>query len=109
MIEAAGAPAAVLEALRRVRRGGRVLLLGYAGADERVPLPLDDVINGDLTLCSSFGYTSSAWEGVVGLLNARRITPAAIVTHRLGLEDHAEAFAALTTPTGPRGKIILDV
>ncbi len=109
VIEAAGAPAAVLEALRRVRRGGRVLLLGYAGADERVPLPLDDVVNGDLTLCSSFGYTSSAWEGVVGLLNAGRITPAAIVTHRIGLEDHAAAFSALTAPAGPRGKIILDV
>ena len=109
VIEAAGAPAAVLEALRRVRRGGRVLLLGYAGAEERVPFPLDDVVNGDLTLCSSFGYTSSAWEGVVGLLNAGRIRPSAIVTHRVALDDHARAFDALTAPSGPRGKIILDV
>src|SRR4051794_11218895 len=109
VIEAAGAPAAVLEALRRVRRGGRVLLLGYAGAEARVPFPLDDVVNGDLTLCSSFGYTSSAWEGVVGLLNAGRITPSAIVTHRIALDDHARAFGALTAPSGTRGKIILDV
>ncbi len=109
VIEAAGAPAAVLEALRRVRRGGRVLLLGYAGAEARVPFPLDDVVNGDLTLCSSFGYTSSAWEGVVGLLNAGRITPAAVVTHRVALDDHARAFAALAQPVGERGKIILDV
>jgi 2-desacetyl-2-hydroxyethyl bacteriochlorophyllide A dehydrogenase len=109
VIEAAGAPAAVLEALRRVRRGGRVLLLGYAGAEARVPFPLDDVVNGDLTLCSSFGYTSSAWEGVVGLLNAGRIRPAAVVTHRIALDDHARAFDALAAPVGERGKIILDV
>jgi threonine dehydrogenase-like Zn-dependent dehydrogenase len=67
------------------------------------------VVNGDLTICSSFGYTSSAWEGVVGLLNAGRISPAAIVTHRIALDDHARAFEALAAPTGPRGKIILDI
>ena len=46
---------------------------------------------------------------MVGLLNAGRIRPAAVVTHRIALEDHAQAFDALAAPVGERGKIILDV
>jgi threonine dehydrogenase-like Zn-dependent dehydrogenase len=109
VIEAAGAVDAAVEALRRVRRGGRLLLLGYAGAEARVPLPLDDVVNGDLVIASSFGYTVAAWAGVVGLLNGGGFRPGGLVTHRVGLADHHAAFATLAHPVGVRGKIVIDV
>lgn len=109
VIEGAGSPAAVRTAVRAARRGGRVALLGYAGSDVDVALPLDDLINADLTIVTSFGYTAAAWRRVVDLLNSGAFRPGALVTHRFPLEDHAEAFATLTAADGPRGKVVLEL
>jgi 2-desacetyl-2-hydroxyethyl bacteriochlorophyllide A dehydrogenase len=112
VVEAAGAPAAILTAVRAARRGGRVVLLGYAGAGVTVPLPVDDLVNDDLTIATSFGYSARAWERVVALLNAGAIEPSRIVTHRFPLEDHAAAFEALRgggEDGAPRGKVVLEL
>lgn len=107
VIEAAGAGEAIRTALRAVRRGGRVALLGYTGTD--VPLPIDDLINDDLTIITSFGYTADAWRRTVGLLNAGTFRPGQLVTHRFPLAEHTAAFAALRAVEGARGKVILEV
>jgi 2-desacetyl-2-hydroxyethyl bacteriochlorophyllide A dehydrogenase len=109
VVEAAGAPEAIRTAVRSARRGGRVALLGYAGAGVDVGLPVDDLVNDDLTIVTSFGYTAAAWHRVVALVNARAIRPSALVTHRFGLDDFADAFAALRGAEGPRGKVVLEL
>ncbi len=109
VIEAAGAPEAVATAIAAARRGGTVVLLGLPPAGRTVELPADLLVNNDLTLAASFSYTSAAWERVVALLNAGRIEPGRIVTHRFPLEQYEQAFAALASPDGPRGKVVLDL
>ena len=47
------------------RRGGTVLLLGLPPHGETVALAVDDVVNNDLTILGSFGYTAAAWRDVV--------------------------------------------
>jgi 2-desacetyl-2-hydroxyethyl bacteriochlorophyllide A dehydrogenase len=107
VVEAAGAPDAVRTALGAARRGGRVVLLGYAGTD--VSVSIDDLVNDDLTVVTSFGYTAEAWRRTVGLLNAGAFRPGVLVTHRFALDDHASAFAALRGAEGRRGKVLLEV
>jgi L-iditol 2-dehydrogenase len=109
VVEAAGAPEAIRTAMRAACRGGRVVLLGYAGSDVEVRLPVDDLVNDDLTIATSFGYTASAWRRVVELLNAGDFRPGMLVTHRFALEDHEGAFAALHAADGPRGKVVLEL
>jgi 2-desacetyl-2-hydroxyethyl bacteriochlorophyllide A dehydrogenase len=108
-IEAAGTVDAVATAIRAARRGGTVALLGLPPTGRTVELPADLLVNNDLTLAASFSYTAAAWGRVVRLLNEGRIAPGAIVTHRFPLEEHERAFAELRTPTGPRGKILLEI
>ena len=109
VIEAAGATAAMRLAVHAARRGGRVLLLGLPPAGQTLELPADLLVNNDLTLAASFGYTSAAWSRVVQLLDAGRIQPGRIVTHRFALADYAEAFTALAQADGPRGKVMLEI
>ena len=91
-IEAAGSTDAVVAALGAVRRGGTVLQLGLPPAGSTLELPGDLLVNNDLTLAASFGYTSAAWSRVVALLNKGRFRPGRIVTHTYGLdEDRREA------------------
>ena len=108
-IEAAGAPEAVVAAVRSVRRGGTVALLGLPPTGLPVELPADLLVNNDLTIAASFGYTSAAWGRMVGLVNEGRVQPARIVTHRFALEHHAQAFEALETLEGERGKVMLEL
>ncbi len=108
-IEAAGAPEAVVTAVRAVRRGGTVVLLGLPPTGRTVELPADLLVNNDLTIAASFGYTSGAWGRMVGLVDEGRVQPSRIVTHRFGLDDHAQAFAALESLDGERGKILLEL
>ena len=108
-IEAAGAVEAVGTAIRAARRGGTVALLGLPPTGQTVELPADLLVNNDLTLAASFGYTSSSWARVVDLLNAGTIAPGRIVTHHYPLERFEDAFAVLAAPSGVRGKVVLDI
>ena len=108
-IEAAGETDAVLTAIGAVRRGGAVLQLGLPPAGSMLQLPGDLLLNNDLTLAASFGYTSAAWARVVALLNAGTFRPGRLVTHTFGLDEFEQAFAELAEPTGRRGKIVLEV
>lgn len=107
VIEAAGSAAATSAALRRPTRGGTVLLLGYPGRDVDVPLRVDDVVNGDVRIIGSFGYTSTAWREVVALLNAGTIDLGFLVTHRFHLADWSAAVETLRGGGGTRAKIVL--
>ena len=109
VIEAAGKPAAVERAIALARRGGRVVLLGLAGNGVTAALPIDDVVNNDLAITASFGYTSAAWAQVAGLFRAGKIQLAPLITHRFPLEAFADAYRTLRAGTGPRGKVLLEV
>ena len=108
-IEAAGATEAVATAVHSLARGGTALLLGLAPTGSTLALPADLLVNNDLTLAASFGYTSAAWARVVALLNAGRFRPGRLVTHTFGLEEFEQAFSELAQPTGQRGKVLLEV
>jgi threonine dehydrogenase-like Zn-dependent dehydrogenase len=85
------------------------LQLGLPPAGSLLALPGDLLVNNDLTLAASFGYTSAAWSRVVDLLNEGAFRPGRIVTHTFGLDEYERAFAELAEPTERRGKILLEV
>ena len=112
VVEAAGAVAATVAAVAAARRGGRVGLLGFPGPGVTAALPVDDLVNNDITITGSFSYTSSSWRAVVGLLASGWIDPSFVVTHRFALEDWTAALEMLRSGPGddsPRGKVLLTV
>jgi threonine dehydrogenase-like Zn-dependent dehydrogenase len=108
-IEAAGVPEAAITTIKAARRGGTVVLLGLPPSGRSLELPADLLVNNDLTIVASFGYTSGAWGRMVGLVNERRVRPGRIVTHRIPLEHYEYAFEALQSTEGARGKIVLAI
>jgi 2-desacetyl-2-hydroxyethyl bacteriochlorophyllide A dehydrogenase len=109
VLEAAGTASAVESALSLARRGGRVVLLGLAGQDVRAAFPVDDVVNNDLLIAASFGYTSAAFGEVAALLSGGQLSLGPLITHRFPLEDFAAGYEVLRGGTGVRGKVMLDV
>ena len=109
IIEASGSSARISESIRMLVRGGKLLLLGFTGSDVSTAISIDDVVNGDLTLYASFGYSRSAWKETVTLLNSGELDLTFLVTHRFPLEDFASAITALESAPAPRGKIALKI
>ena len=107
VIEASGSKIGVDTALKRMVRGGKLLMLGFIGHEVSIPLVVDDIVNGDFSIYGSFGYTSEAWAKTVALLNTGDLDLTFIVTHRFKLSDWQKAFDTLVTATAPRGKIVL--
>ena len=107
--------AAILTGQREMAAPLRLLTDQYWQYREAPPtgqvleVPADLPVNNDLTITASFGYTSAAWARVVALLNAGRIAPGQIVTHRYPLERFAEGLAALESGDGARGKVMLEI
>lgn len=109
VIEAAGSTTAVETALRSADRGGQVLLLGIAGHENTAAVPVDDVVNNDLTIRGSFSYTAKVWAETVRLLNTGTFRPLPLITHRYDLTEYAQAFAMLAGGSGTRGKVLFDL
>jgi threonine dehydrogenase-like Zn-dependent dehydrogenase len=109
VVEAAGSTDAVLTALAAARRGGTVVLLGLPPHGATAAVPVDDVVNNDLIIRGSFGYTSAAWREVVTLLNAGLLEPGFLVTHRFPLTEWEAALDTLRGSASPRGKVMLTV
>lgn len=108
-VEAAGVTAAAETAIGSLRRGGTALLIGLPPSGSTLTLPADMLVNDDLSIVASFGYTSATWTRVVSLLSSGSFRPGRLVTHRFALSDFERAFTELTAPSGARGKVLLEL
>jgi 2-desacetyl-2-hydroxyethyl bacteriochlorophyllide A dehydrogenase len=104
VFEAANRPEGAQLALRLARRGGTVVLEGISGVDEPA-LTADLISLGNLRVQGIFGASRAAWRWVVELFAQGRLELRPLVTHRLPLERHDEAFALLRDPAAGALKV----
>lgn len=105
VVEASGNPAAIQDGFAAVRRGGSVVLFGLAG--EPVALDLtNDVIYKETVVRGVTGRLMwDTWYRMTALVQAGRIHPDRLVTHRYPMSEFTAAFAAAMG--GAAGKVIL--
>ncbi len=108
VIETAGSVAAVELATRLVRPGGRVVLLGVAGAGKTLELPADRIMLADMDLIGSCSYPTSSWSSVLRLLERGLVDFEPLVTHRFPAASFEEAFAVLEERKGTVAKVLLE-
>jgi threonine 3-dehydrogenase len=106
VLEMSGHPNGIRDALRGVRSGGWVGMLGLPGAPVELDLA-NLVIFKAVRVAGIYGRRLwQTWEQMTALLR-RGLDVAPVITHRLPLERYADAFALLET--GEAGKVILTV
>jgi L-iditol 2-dehydrogenase len=108
VVETAGAAAAVDLATQLVRPGGRVVLLGIAGAGRMLEIPADRIMFADMDVIGSCSYPTSSWSSVVRLLEHELVDLEPIVTHRFPAAQFADAFAVLEERQGTVAKVLLE-
>ena len=108
VIEAAGAPRAVEDAVRLAVRGGRVALLGLAGKEARFSIFQDEFVRKDLSMLGCVSYTSSDWRKMVQIVAANPRLLDDLVSHRFALADFEEAIEQLRDPSAATTKALLE-
>ncbi|HEV2756600.1 MAG TPA: alcohol dehydrogenase catalytic domain-containing protein [Actinomycetota bacterium] len=97
VVEAVGAPPAFKSALRSARDGGRIVVVGVYGA-ERYDLPMGMAwVRGLQVRFAGMANVQAHWGAALEAVAAGAFDPAAIVTHRMPLEEAErgyELFAA---------------
>jgi threonine dehydrogenase-like Zn-dependent dehydrogenase len=90
--EVVGAVPALKSAMRAVRDGGVVVVVGVYGA-ERYELPLGRtwVRSLDLRFCG-MANVHAHWDDALAAVGAGRIDPTPLITHRLALDDAVEGY-----------------
>ena len=107
VVETSGSPAAQREAIEVARPGGRVGFVGF-GAEVRRregTINPDHFIWKQLTLVGSFVYPPSLFPEIAGFAVEKALPLEDLVTHRLPLDEAAEAFQLFDTRR--TGKVVL--
>lgn len=104
VMEASGAPPAVVAAITTVARGGAVVLIGTITRDVTIPANL--IMVREITVFGSF-RTRHTFETGIALIADGRINVKPIITHEFPISQVAEAFAA--TRDGSALKVQLTV
>jgi 2-desacetyl-2-hydroxyethyl bacteriochlorophyllide A dehydrogenase len=110
VIEAAGTGPSASSAVALAARGAMVILLGLPVHGTTIELAPDDLVNNDLVIQGSFGYTSRSFTEVVEQVNIGNLKPSFLITHRYSIEDTERAIATLrggVAEVEPRGKVVI--
>jgi threonine 3-dehydrogenase len=107
VLEMAGVPAAVHQAFKEVRVGGRVQMLGIPAKPMEINLATEIIFKG-VTVYGVVGRRMyDTWIQMTQFLRSGKFDPTPVITHRFPLEQHAEAIAAIKS--GEAGKVVFEI
>ncbi len=107
VLEMSGAPAAVAQAMRIARPGGRVSLMGIPASKVELDVASDIIFKGLVVHGVVGRRLYDTWITMQSLLATGRLDIAPIRTHRLPFSDFERGFALMRS--GACGKVVLDL
>lgn len=107
VMECSGSPKAFAQAIKAVRPGGRVGVLGYY-ADDLAEIRPSDIMMRDLEILGAVCPTRT-WDAAIALIADGRVDAEAVITHTFPLERFVEAYEIARRDTGGAVKVMLEI
>ena len=107
VMECSGNPQAFAQAIKAVRPGGRVGVLGYY-ANEMAEIRPSDIMMRDLEVLGAVCPTG-AWDAALALMADGRVKTEPLITHTFPLERFAEAYEIARGETEAAIKVMLEI
>ena len=95
-LDCSGTPAAMAVGLDLLRKGGRLILVGFHGTP--AGLDVDRFINRELSLVASRGKRPTSFRLALELLGSGQVDTTRLITHRFPFDDWRDAVAAAGRP-----------
>ena len=96
VLECSGSASAIRTGMDLLRKGGRLVLVGFHGAPAE--LDVDAIINRELSLVASRGKRPTSFRLALEMLGAGSIDTARLITHRFAFADWQAAVEAAESP-----------
>jgi len=96
-IEAIGLPSTWEQALKLVRKGGKILEFGGCPPGTEVRIDAERLHYGELTLLGTFHTTPLHFRKALSLIASRTIDVRPLITRKMSLDHIADAFEVLST------------
>jgi len=113
-IEAAGVPQTTNQALKSVRRGGRMVLLGNPSADVTLPASLlSQAMRREVTLFGTWNSEYSAvggdddWRAALEAMASKKLDLIPLITHRVSLASGADALRMIRDGSEFSSKVLI--
>jgi L-iditol 2-dehydrogenase len=90
-IVASGSPKAIVQAMKSVRRGGKVCLFGVPVKGSVLDYDIGDVFNSEVSIISSYAATDVETRMALGMMAEHRVDFGSLITHRFSLGDFDKA------------------
>jgi 2-desacetyl-2-hydroxyethyl bacteriochlorophyllide A dehydrogenase len=107
VMECSGSPSAFAQAIKAVRTGGRVGVLGYY-ADDLAAIRPSDIMMRDLEVLGAVCPTG-AWDAAIALIADGRVNTEALITHTFPLAQFADAYETARGNRGDAIKVMLEI
>jgi 2-desacetyl-2-hydroxyethyl bacteriochlorophyllide A dehydrogenase len=107
VVEAVGSDATLRDALLMCAVEGTVSVIGV-NLNMQFPLPLAVLFSRNITVRTATASVPTTWPALIPLLQAGRLRPDDVFTHRLPLSAAAEAYATFAGRVDGCMKVLLD-
>src|SRR5499426_1508808 len=107
VLECAGGPTSMQEALESVKRGGRIgVVAWYAGP---VEMDMNLAVRSNVRIYAARGEGRMNSGRFLALMSAGKLDTDVLITHRFGLDDVHEAFRTYVDRVGNALKVVMHV
>lgn len=108
-IEALGIAETTVNALKSLRKLGRMVQIGMpAGKHAEMTLPMDTVYSGQLAIFGTRGMPAWRYPSLLSLIDAGRVDLTPLIARRVRLSDASAELAAFDRPAPPGVAVIAD-
>ncbi len=108
-IEALGIAETTVNALKSLRKLGRMVQIGMpAGAHTQMTLPMDAVYSGQLAIFGTRGMPAWRYPSLLNLIEAGQVDLTPLIARRVRLSDASAELAAFDRPAPPGVAVITD-
>jgi 2-desacetyl-2-hydroxyethyl bacteriochlorophyllide A dehydrogenase len=105
VVDATGNASAIQDGISRVGKAGTFLQFGVSAYSARIEIEPYVIYNQEITITGSMAVLHS-YERAADLFAAGVIDPDFFITHRLALEDYAEAIQLFTSGAGRKIQVV---
>ncbi|NBD29629.1 MAG: alcohol dehydrogenase catalytic domain-containing protein [Alphaproteobacteria bacterium] len=108
-IEALGIPETTANALKSLRKLGRMVQVGMPAGDHlTMPIPMDALYSGQLAVFGTRGMPAWRYPSLLQFIEGAGLDLSPLVTRRVALADASAELAAFDGPTPPGIAVITD-